>query len=373
MNEPKIETEQTRRSLWLWAIVGSIAAIAIVDLWTSVVRIFGYLYIVPILISCYRLGPKATTAIAIVCVGLNLSVFLLHFPQELTEVIITNRVIAFIGIVLAAYLGNRAIYCQRKVDLLQNKIYTQRQLLYLREDFSATLTHDLKTPLLGAIATIEAFERDRFGATTESQRQVLTTMKRSHQNSLQLLDTLMEIYRADNDGIVLYRSRLNLADVIIGTIERLSDLARARELSIEFHPANRDQLWMHGDGFQLDRVMGNLISNSIKYSPRGDKIEIEIASRDLRLLVRILDNSNGIPPDVLPYLFDRYYPGHPTANQRSTGLGLYLSRQIIDAHGGSIWAENRAPRGTILSIELPLSVSAVVEHEEYPIDPNPIS
>jgi two-component system, NarL family, sensor kinase len=377
MNQQQTIPANIFKSTWLWSIVGLMGTIAIVDSITSSTRIVGYLYVAPILMACFRLGSKVTnvlTGISAIAIAL---LFWTHLSSEsMTEITITNRLLAIVGVILAGYLGNRAIYCQQKIDYLDAEVRNQQQLLYLREDFCMTLTHDLKTPLLGAISTIEAFDRSQFGSVTAIQKQALATMKRSHQSSLQLLDTLLEIYRHDSDGIVLDRSPLNLVPLIQETISKLQDLANSREISIDLknQESNTTQsFWVNGDAIQLERVLTNLISNSIKFSPRQEKIEIELSQHANHLTLQVMDKSYGIPPEVLPYLFDRFYPGHLTRDRRSTGLGLYLSRQIIDAHGGTIQAENRAPRGTILTICLESIAMPEDRNDHQNTDQNSVS
>ena len=104
---------------------------------------------------------------------------------------------------------------------------------------------------------------------------------------------------------------------------------------------------------QLERVFVNLLTNGINYSPRGGKVEIVMKYYASYQVVKVIDSGLGITADELPHLFERFYQGHSDRQAKGSGLGLYLSRQIIDAHGGIIWAENKLPLGALFAFRLP--------------------
>jgi two-component system NarL family sensor kinase len=115
----------------------------------------------------------------------------------------------------------------------------------------------------------------------------------------------------------------------------------------------RRSLWMNGDALQLQRVFSNLLINGINHSPRGGRVEVVLESDSTYHFVKVLDNGPGITEDELPYLFERFYQGQSDRQAKGSGLGLYLTRQIIEAHGGTIWAENRKPQGALFGFRLP--------------------
>jgi two-component system NarL family sensor kinase len=104
---------------------------------------------------------------------------------------------------------------------------------------------------------------------------------------------------------------------------------------------------------QLQRVFVNLLTNGINHSPRGGKVEIVMESYAGYQVVKVIDSGLGITADELPHLFERFYQGHSDRQAKGSGLGLYLSRQIIDAHGGIIWTQNKLPTGALLGFRLP--------------------
>jgi two-component system NarL family sensor kinase len=115
----------------------------------------------------------------------------------------------------------------------------------------------------------------------------------------------------------------------------------------------RKSLWVNGDTLQLQRVLANLLTNGINHSPRGGKVEVVLESGSAYQTVKVLDSGQGIAADELPHLFERFYQGHSDRQAKGSGLVLYLARQIIAAHGGTIWAENHLPHSALFGFRLP--------------------
>ena len=151
-----------------------------------------------------------------------------------------------------------------------------------------------------------------------------------------------------------------LAETVMAT---LMELAANRRIHLSLNYGNSDwkrSLWVNGDALQLQRVFSNLLINAINHSRRGDHVEVVLEPQTSYQVVKILDTGAGIQHEQFPHLFERFYQGHSdygVLSQRQakgSGLGLYLSRQIIEAHNGIIWAENRVPNGAIFGFKLPV-------------------
>jgi two-component system NarL family sensor kinase len=131
-----------------------------------------------------------------------------------------------------------------------------------------------------------------------------------------------------------------IAEEAIATVSELAAKRRV-EINLTFGESNACALWVNGDALQLQRVFSNLLTNAINNCTRGGKVEILLESDFNYQVVKILDNGRGITPDELPRLFDRFYQGHSDRQSMGSGLGLYLTRQLIEAHGGTVWGKNR--------------------------------
>ncbi|MGL5082072.1 MAG: sensor histidine kinase [Microcoleaceae cyanobacterium] len=318
--------------------------------------VFSYLYIGAILLANYKLSRQSVMPIALIAAALTL--INLVFPTSKIDQfsIISNRVIASISLVITGWLCVRNRIYEEQIILQRAQIYAQENLSRIREDFVSTLTHDLKTPLLGAIETLKYFQSGHFGLVTPMQQKVLDMMCRSHQSTLQLVETVLDIYRIDAEGLQLHWESVNLTTLLEEIVTTLTDLAQSRRVYIRLShspPDTRKNLWIKGDSLQLKRVFLNLLSNAINHSPRGSSVEIILTSKDNQQYVSILDQGLGITDSELPQIFERFYQGHSNRQAKGSGLGLYLSRQIVEAHDGKIWARNRSTGGAIFGCCLP--------------------
>lgn len=345
-------------SLEVSSIIELFLVVLILDFSTPVEYLFSYLYVAPILLASFRLGRSATIFSTVIAVILTLTNLWIPGDRLVTPAMEANRAIASIALIVTGWLSEKNCNYQQEIARQQSQIDVQDQLAGLREDFASTLTHDLKTPLLGEIAALEAFQNENFGTVNEMQKQVLTMMSRSHHTSLQLVETLLDVYRNDTEGLHLSLAPVDLTDLAEEVVTHLSPLAAADRiyLSLNYGASDfRQSLWVNGDRFQLQRVFTNLLKNAIDHSRRGERVEITLASHAYQQVVKILDSGSGITTTELPYLFQRFYQGHSDRQAKGTGLGLYLCRQIIEAHQGIIWAENRSPAGAVFGFKLPIS------------------
>ncbi len=345
------------RSLEIGTIVGLFIIVSILELSTPADYLFGYLYCGPILLTSFRFNRSAAFYATTIAVILTLSNLWFPVDRIINLATISNRTIASISLIVTGWLSNNNRSDREYIAQQQSQLDVQNQLARLREDFASTLTHDLKTPLLGSIAALEAFQNQNFGTITEMQQQVLAMMSRSHQTSLQLVETLLDVYRNDTEGLRLSLVPVDLTELAEEVVAEISTLAAADRiyLNINYGASDfRQSLWVNGDRFQLQRVFTNLLKNAIDHSRRGDRVEIVLMTQSQHQVVKILDSGCGITTAELPYLFQRFYQGHSDRQAQGTGLGLYLCRQIIEAHQGIIWAENRSPSGAAFSFRLPI-------------------
>ncbi|MBK1988592.1 HAMP domain-containing histidine kinase [Sphaerospermopsis aphanizomenoides BCCUSP55] len=339
------------------AVLTILTIIIILEFSTPQEYVFGYLYTGAILLVSYWFGRIFTLQITIISVFLTLLNIVFPGSELINFSSIANRVIAVISLIISGFLSDRLHRYHDAIVQQQLMLDSQAQLARIREDFVSTLTHDLKTPLLGAIETIKAFQQEKFGAVSPRQQDVLATMVRSHSNSLQLLETLLDVYRNDTEGIQLNLAPVDLTILAEDVTSTLTELAANRRIHLSCSYADSDwkqSLWVNGDALQLQRVISNLLINAINHSRRGERVEIILESTTSYQIVKILDTGAGIQPEEFFHLFSRFYQGNTQRQGKGFGLGLYLSRQIIEAHGGIIWAENRLPKGAIFAFKLPI-------------------
>ena len=221
----------------------------------------------------------------------------------------------------------------------------------LRDDFIATLTHDLRTPLLAAIQTLTFFLDGALGELDEKQKLLLTTMQKSNQDLLGLVNALLEVYKYDADKLVLTKTNFNIYSLVKQVYNELLSLAKSKNIEFKLECENKD-IEINADRSEIRRVICNLCGNAINYTGENGKDIITKKNEDNDLIFSVSDNGSGIPPEDIPNMFQRFSQGTSKKRSTGTGLGLYLSRQIIESHGGKIWLESKLNKGSEFSFIL---------------------
>jgi signal transduction histidine kinase/DNA-binding NarL/FixJ family response regulator len=252
----------------------------------------------------------------------------------------------------------------------------RRKLDELRQDFVATLTHDLRTPLQSTLQFYEFFTQGKFGKPTQQQIDMLKVMSESHCDLLSLVNTLLDVYRyeAGRQNVVL--QEFDIFHVINQVVDALAPLAEERKHLLQLLPCDwSDNRVIFGDVLEIKRVMTNLIGNALKHTPEGTHVEVSAkierpGKRPWRgfhdedvtppeawlgwLSIEIKDNGQGIPKEDQAHLFQRFSQGTSRKRNSGSGLGLYLAQQIMHQHGGVITLESREKGGSVFTLWIPI-------------------
>lgn len=240
---------------------------------------------------------------------------------------------------------------ERFVGVIRN-FSVQKETERLRDDFIATLTHDLRTPLLAAIQTLKFFIDGSLGDLKDQQKVLLTTMLQSNEDLLGLVNALLEVYRFESGKLSLCKTVFNVKDLIKQCYDELEPLSVKKNISFNLTCDFDDDVLIDADRAEIKRVIINLCGNALNYTNKGGTIEIIAKIVSNGLMFSVVDNGNGIPKEDIPHLFMRFSQGTCKKRSTGTGLGLYLSRQIIEAHGGKIWVESKVNTGSEFSFLL---------------------
>ena len=223
-----------------------------------------------------------------------------------------------------------------------------------KEDFIARMTHDLRTPLVSANHILELFKEGLYGEITPEMSRVIQVIIRSNKNLLEMVSNLLEVYFHENGEKKLNFTKFKIIDLLEEVFQELAPLAREKGLELSLNAENTGEIFLNGDILELRRVFSNLISNGIKFTEQGYvKIHlIPATEEDAFVTIVVEDTGIGIAAEELPRIFDRLYSG--SVETSTSGLGLYLSRCIIDGHGGSITVTSELERGSSFSVRLPV-------------------
>lgn len=220
------------------------------------------------------------------------------------------------------------------------------------EDIINALTHDLKTPLVAAETSIKHLIEGSFGSLNSEQKQILTLLGQSNSDALRLVKNLLSVFKYETKSYKLFLESVEILELLSKAIDLIKPLLEEKKISLKIIESSFQFIC---DSFEIERVLVNLLTNAIKYTPNGGRIVLRAVKNETGdVIVTVEDNGKGISKEELPNLFERFWQSRKSnSSSNSTGLGLYLSRQIIEAHGGRIWAESEIEKGTKIVFELP--------------------
>ena len=240
----------------------------------------------------------------------------------------------------------------RKFVGIIHNITERKEADKLRDDFIATLTHDLRTPLLAAIQALKFLHDGSLGQINEKQSQVISTMIKSNEDLLGLVNALLVVYKYDASERELCKTEFNFKSLLDQTYSELNPLAETKKISFVINYEIPDDTKIYADRGEIRRVICNLCGNAINYTNNNGNINVTVKSQDKDLIFTVQDDGNGIPQEDIPNLFKRFSRGTSKKRSTGTGLGLYLSRQIVEAHNGKIWLESKLNKGSEFSFLL---------------------
>jgi signal transduction histidine kinase len=238
------------------------------------------------------------------------------------------------------------------------RLYHEAQrALHLRDEFLSIASHELKTPLTALQLHVQVLERalttSRDGTPDRGRMErFLEGARRQMQRLAKLINDLLDVSRISSGKYELQREDVDLSAVVQEVADRFSAEAEAAGSRLTLHLNGSVHAWV--DGVQIDQVITNLLSNAIKYG-RGKPIAVRLESDDSVARLAVEDNGMGIAPEHLPLVFDRFERVTLSHNYGGLGLGLYIARQIVEAHGGSITVESMIDHGTTFRVALPLN------------------
>lgn len=229
----------------------------------------------------------------------------------------------------------------------------------MKAEFISIATHELKTPINVISGYAELIEEGIFGTPTPRQREALETIREQTRVLTNLVNQLLDISRLEAGGLQLEMQDVMLRDLLQRVERSFSVLARKKEIDFNVDIEENVPREIHADADRLgDQVLGNLLSNALKFTPEGGRIRLHCWSQLDGVHIEVQDSGVGVPADQLPYIFDKYYQIGQQARSKGAGLGLAIAREIVEAHGGWITVESEPGKGTRFIIVLPLNLTS---------------
>ena len=248
-------------------------------------------------------------------------------------------------------LNFRLAESNRELNEANSKL---RELSEMKEEFLALTTHDLRSPLTVISGVINFFTSGRLGELTSEQKNMVSMMERNTQSLIELVNDLLDASKLESGTLRLDFAPVDLRELAEDLRESMGPLARDKEVSLE-ERLPEDLPPVRADRNKLRRVLVNLISNATKFTPKGGRITLSAERQGGAVRVCVIDTGVGIPPEDLDRLFDKYEQARSraTRSEKGTGLGLYITRQIVELHGGRIEVQSEVGKGSTFSFTVP--------------------
>ncbi len=266
--------------------------------------------------------------------------------QLAVEVAVTRRVNDF---------GDTAGYLFVATDVTQ-----ALEVSRLKDEFVGLISHELRTPLSSILGYLELMRDDADDPLSDEQMMYLGIAERNAHRLLRLMGDLLFTAQVGANSFNIERSEVDIAPVVRASIESASPVAVAQGVTI-VEDVDDEFALVSGDPTRIGQAIDNLLSNAIKFTPRGGNVTIAVSSDGDEIVVRLTDTGMGIPANELDQLFSRFFRAS-TATRAAVpgvGLGLTITKAIIDAHGGSLDVESEVGVGTTFIVRLPRITAAV--------------
>jgi signal transduction histidine kinase len=267
----------------------------------------------------------------------------------------------FVNIIALAISGIRyTINLRERNELIQSQYEEIKESEKLKDEFINIAAHELRTPIQPILA-LSIFLYNKNG-NIEQYKEHMEIIIKNSKRLQKLSEEILDAARIESRTLHLNLEKFDIISVVHTMIRDYTNQINCNNVTIRFSHENTEidlnldiakqkrGLLVYADKDRINQVMSNILINSIKFTQQG-VIEVGIRRGEDRIFVRIKDSGPGIDRDILPRLFDKFITGSPSG----TGLGLYICRNIIEAHGGSIWAENNDDdKGATFTFTLPM-------------------
>ncbi len=254
-------------------------------------------------------------------------------------------------------------------ERLEEREARMAELDSLKSDFVSSVSHELRTPLTTIKALTRLLMRD--GLDDAKRREYLDTISVECDRQIDLVLNLLDLSRLEGGVFRITHERVDVAEVVSSVVKSEARAAEKRSHELRVEPVGEIPP-VCADPKALRRVLSNIIENAIKYTPDGGRIRLSARAEGDEVLISVIDNGRGIPPEDMPVLFDKFHRGRPATHSEAmrnattadefledadvsgVGLGLYLGRNVMEQMGGKISVESEVGRGSAFTLHLPV-------------------
>jgi signal transduction histidine kinase len=283
-----------------------------------------------------------------------------RFTEEDTTIMTT------LALQVGIALQNARLYVAQTATVAQ-----LRELDRLKSSFLANMSHELRTPLNSILGFADVILEELDGPLTENMNNDLKLIQKNGQHLLHLINDVLDMAKIESGRMNLAIEKFPLTEIIEEVTSITSPLASEKNLALFIEPGSDRELEISADRTRLRQVMINLVNNAIKFTEKG-RIAIHAARDGEDVLIRIKDTGIGIPPEQLESVFQEFVQVDTSTTRKvgGTGLGLPISRKLIEMHGGRLWAESTGVNGEGSTFYVLLPIEARVRKDDKEIAKN---
>ena len=261
------------------------------------------------------------------------------------------------GVVLFGFDITEQVQARRAVEALAEHL---RKADRDKDEFIAVISHELRTPMTSILGWTRMLALG--GLDEQTYREALDALERSTRAQAKLIEDLLDESRIASGKLRLDRRAVDLAAVAEEAVRMVRPSAEAKSIALSFD-AGDARYPSFGDPARLQQVIGNVLGNAIKFTPEGGRVAVSLRRDDAFAAVEVTDSGQGIKPELLPHIFDRFRQGEARGERQSgLGLGLAITRHLVEMHDGNVEARSEGEgRGATFTIRLPLHEPATTE------------
>ncbi|CAN5687424.1 hypothetical protein BH23GEM1_BH23GEM1_08820 [soil metagenome] len=257
------------------------------------------------------------------------------------------------------YSGTRRDEFGRLAGSYESMARQLAELDKLKAEFISVASHELKTPINVIIGYLELLREGIYGELSPRQMEIAATIEKQAQTLTRLIRQLLDVSRFEAGGGKIDPRKVDLEHFLHHLEAAFQGLAVQRGIAFTVHRSPSVPAEVHWDEDRMNEVLGNLLSNAFKFTPRDGDVSLAVEGDRSKVRITIRDTGAGIPADQLPHVFEKFYQADNQASAalKGTGLGLAIAKQIVEAHQGTISVDSTEGAGTTFQLTLPVTVS----------------
>lgn len=265
-----------------------------------------------------------------------------------------GKIIGLVGITRDITQRMRFRRLKERKEHIEEKLEMLEEMNKLKSEFVSTVSHELRTPLAIIKQLLTLVFNETAGPINEKQKEILKRSKNNIERLKNIIDELLDISRIERDSLKLHYSLVNLNDLLKDSSEFFKELAQEKGISLNYY-FPRDEVNIFIDAERINQVVSNLIDNAIKFTEEDGEIKVEVKILESKVRVGVFDTGVGIAKSDLPQLFNKFIQVSKvtSAERKGVGLGLSITKELVERHGGEIWVESKLGVGSKFYFTLP--------------------